>query len=199
MLIQSLVSQLVQLPCTYVLLQLLVPALGIEFGEPLAELCQFLGGELGNGSFDFVESHHTDSLSRVFPSVNGKPRLPAQRSGGHWIYERLPYYTVGTQLSKTEGSKTCLGLLPACISLKERGGPTHRIELVKIPFTRRFRVRRNGTKSTQLPQATATEVAEEIHCWLAKQASEDLYSAPDYTIAHFLRDILASARSTIVE
>ena len=48
------------------------------------------------------------------------------------------------------------------ISLKERGGPTHRIELLKIPFTRRFRIRRNGAKSTKLPEGTATEVAEEI-------------------------------------
>ena len=57
------------------------------------------------------------------------------------------------------------------ISLKKRGGPTHRIELVRIPFTKRFRLRRNGTRSAKLPEGTATEVAEEIRRWLAKQAS----------------------------
>ena len=69
------------------------------------------------------------------------------------------------------------------ISLKERGGPTHRIELVKIPFTRRFRIRRNGTKSTKLPEGTATEVAEEIRHWLASRAikptqAEDILDRP---------------------
>ena len=57
------------------------------------------------------------------------------------------------------------------ISLKQRHGPTHRIELVRAPFTRRFRVRRNGKVSDKLPQATATEVADEIRRWLARQAS----------------------------
>ncbi len=73
------------------------------------------------------------------------------------------------------------------ISLKERGGPTHRIELVKIPFTKRFRIRRNGTKSAKLPEATATEVAEEIRRWLAKQASkpttaEDILGRPEPSV-----------------
>ena len=58
------------------------------------------------------------------------------------------------------------------ISLKARGGPTHRIELVRIPFTKRFRIRRNGSKSTKLPVDTATEVAEEIHRWLATRQGE---------------------------
>ena len=40
------------------------------------------------------------------------------------------------------------------ISLKERGGPTYRIELLKISFTRRFGIRRNGTKSVKLPEGT---------------------------------------------
>ena len=57
------------------------------------------------------------------------------------------------------------------ISLKARGGPTHRIELVKIPFTKRFRIRRDGKTSAKLPEGTATEVAEEIRRWLSKQAS----------------------------
>jgi hypothetical protein len=58
------------------------------------------------------------------------------------------------------------------ISLKARGGPTYRIELVRIPFTKRFRIRRNGSKSAKLPVGTATEVAEEIRRWLATQTSK---------------------------
>jgi len=58
------------------------------------------------------------------------------------------------------------------ISLKERGGLTYRIELIRIPFTRRFRIRRNGSKLKKLPEGTATEVAEEIRRWLATQASK---------------------------
>ena len=57
------------------------------------------------------------------------------------------------------------------ISLKERGGQTYRIELIRVPFTRRFRVRRNGKKSRKLPEATATEVADEIRRWLARSAA----------------------------
>ena len=69
------------------------------------------------------------------------------------------------------------------ISLKERGGPTYRIELVRVPFTRRFRVRRNGTKSTKLPEGTATDIAEEIRRWLATRAAkpttlEDILGRP---------------------
>jgi hypothetical protein len=69
------------------------------------------------------------------------------------------------------------------ISLKAHGGPTHRIELVTIPFTKRFRIRRNGTRSARLPEGTATEVAEEIRRWLANQASkpttaEDILGRP---------------------
>ena len=69
------------------------------------------------------------------------------------------------------------------ISLKERGGPTHRIELVRVPFTRRFRVRRNGTKSTKLPEGTATDIADEIRRCLATRASkpttlEDILGRP---------------------
>ncbi len=69
------------------------------------------------------------------------------------------------------------------ISLKERGGPTHRIELIRIPFTRRFRIRRNSTKSTKLPEGTATDIAEEIRRWLATLAAkpttlEDIFGRP---------------------
>ena len=58
------------------------------------------------------------------------------------------------------------------ISPNERGGSTHRIELVRIPFPRRFRIRRNGTTSTKLPEGTATEIAEEIRRWLATRAAK---------------------------
>ena len=60
------------------------------------------------------------------------------------------------------------------ISLKVRGGPTHRIELVKIPFNKRFRIRRDGRTSAKLPEGTATEVAEEIRRWLSKQANREI-------------------------
>lgn len=58
------------------------------------------------------------------------------------------------------------------ISLKARGCPTFRIELVKIPFKKRFQIRRNGSRSKKLPEATATEVAEEVRHWLVRQASK---------------------------
>jgi hypothetical protein len=52
------------------------------------------------------------------------------------------------------------------ISLKKRGGPTHRIELVQQPMGRPFWVRRDGKYSTKVPEATATEIAERIRRWL---------------------------------
>ena len=52
------------------------------------------------------------------------------------------------------------------ISLKRRGGKTHRIELVRNPFNQRFWVRRNGKQSLKLPEATATEIADHIRRWL---------------------------------
>ena len=52
------------------------------------------------------------------------------------------------------------------ISLKRRGGKTHRIELVRNPFNQRFWVRRNGKQSAKLPEATATEIADHIRRWL---------------------------------
>jgi len=52
------------------------------------------------------------------------------------------------------------------ISLKRRGGKTHRIELVRIPFNQRFWVRRNGKQSLKFPEATATEIADKIRRWL---------------------------------
>jgi len=51
------------------------------------------------------------------------------------------------------------------ISLKRRGGKTHRIELVRNPFNQRFWIRRNGKQSLKLPEATATEIADHIRRW----------------------------------
>ena len=58
------------------------------------------------------------------------------------------------------------------ISLKRRGGKTHRIELVRNPFNQRFWVRRNGKQSAKLPEATATEIADHIRRWLVGAMSE---------------------------
>jgi hypothetical protein len=48
------------------------------------------------------------------------------------------------------------------ISLKRRGEKTHRIELIRQPFRRKFWIRRDGRKSKKMPEATATEIAEAI-------------------------------------
>ena len=69
--IHCFVSKFVQLPGMYITVQLLIPALGVEFGEPLAEPRQITGRELGNRRFDFVESVHTNSLGPPPFSVNG--------------------------------------------------------------------------------------------------------------------------------
>jgi hypothetical protein len=53
------------------------------------------------------------------------------------------------------------------ISLKRRGGKTHRIELIRQPLRDRFWVRRDGKRSLKLPQATATQIADKIRRWLA--------------------------------
>jgi hypothetical protein len=52
------------------------------------------------------------------------------------------------------------------ISLKKRGGPTYRIELVQQPVGRRYWVQRDGKYSTKVPEATATQIAERIRRWL---------------------------------
>ena len=47
------------------------------------------------------------------------------------------------------------------------GKPTCRIELVQPPVVgRRYWVRRNGKHSTEVPEATATQIAERIRRWL---------------------------------
>ena len=54
------------------------------------------------------------------------------------------------------------------ISLKKRGGPTHRIELVRQSTGRaRFVVRKDGRISEELPEASATEIADRLRRWLA--------------------------------
>lgn len=55
------------------------------------------------------------------------------------------------------------------ISLKRRGGKTHRIELGRQGMDNTFWVRRNGRRSRQIPQATATQIAERIRRWLCNQ------------------------------
>jgi len=52
------------------------------------------------------------------------------------------------------------------ISLKKRGGRTHRIELIRQPFGKRYWFRRDGKYSDKLPEATATQIAERIRHWL---------------------------------
>ena len=78
MLIQCLVSQLVQLPSTYIAVQLLIPGFGVKFGEPLAETRQLIGWELGNSRFDFVERVHTNSLDLAPIFVNAGAESLAQ-------------------------------------------------------------------------------------------------------------------------
>ena len=48
------------------------------------------------------------------------------------------------------------------ISLKRRGGRTHRIELVRNSFKQRFWVRRDGKQSARLPEATATDIRRAV-------------------------------------
>ena len=52
------------------------------------------------------------------------------------------------------------------ISLKKRGGSTHRIELIRQPMGQRFWVRRDGKLSEKLPEATASEIADRIRRWI---------------------------------
>jgi len=52
------------------------------------------------------------------------------------------------------------------ISLKKRGGPTHRIELIRQPIGKRYWIRGDGKDSTKLPEATASQIAERIRRWL---------------------------------
>jgi hypothetical protein len=66
------------------------------------------------------------------------------------------------------------------ISLKRRGGKTHRLELVRNPFNQRFWVRRNGKQSAKLPDATATEIADQIRRWLVGTAELSGRSSPEF-------------------
>ena len=55
------------------------------------------------------------------------------------------------------------------ISLKKRGGPTHRIELIRQPVGKRYWIRRDGKDSAKLPEATASQIAERIRRWLVSK------------------------------
>ena len=55
------------------------------------------------------------------------------------------------------------------ISLKKRGGRTHRIELIRQPLGKHYWIRRDGKDSTELPEATASQIAERIRRWLVSQ------------------------------
>ena len=55
------------------------------------------------------------------------------------------------------------------ISLKKRGGPTHRIELIRQPVGKRYWIRRDGKDSAKLPEATASQIAERMRrCLVSK-------------------------------
>jgi hypothetical protein len=56
------------------------------------------------------------------------------------------------------------------ISLKKRGGPTHRIELIRQPVGKRFWIRHNGKPSTKVPEGTASQIAERIRHWLLSKS-----------------------------
>ena len=73
------------------------------------------------------------------------------------------------------------------ISLKRRGGKTHRIELVRNPFHQRFWVRRNGKQSLVLPEATATEIADQIRRWLVGTVDLSDHGPPEVAISPDLR------------
>ncbi len=68
------------------------------------------------------------------------------------------------------------------ISLKRRGGKTHRIELVRNPFNQRFWVRKNGKQSAKLPEATATEIADQIRRWLVGTVELADHGLPEFAI-----------------
>ncbi len=55
------------------------------------------------------------------------------------------------------------------ISLKKRGGPTHRIGLIRQPVGKRYWVRRDGKDSAKLPEATVSQIAERIRRWLVSK------------------------------
>lgn len=52
------------------------------------------------------------------------------------------------------------------ISLTTRGGPAHRIELVRQPAGRRYWFRRGGKHLTKVPEAAPSQIAEHVRRWL---------------------------------
>ena len=61
---QGLVRQTVDAPGLGVVLDLLVPHIGLEFGEPPGKLCHFAGGEAGDVLFDFLKLGHAGRIAR---------------------------------------------------------------------------------------------------------------------------------------
>jgi hypothetical protein len=59
------------------------------------------------------------------------------------------------------------------ISIKRRGGKTHRIELIRQDFGERFWVRRDGKLSESLPEATASQIADRIRRWIVAGEVKD--------------------------
>jgi hypothetical protein len=60
---QCLFRQAVETACLGVGLDLLVPHIGVEFGEPLGELGNLGPGEAGDVLFDFLELGHAEGIS----------------------------------------------------------------------------------------------------------------------------------------
>ncbi len=64
------------------------------------------------------------------------------------------------------------------ISSRKREQPTDRIELIRTFDGRRYRIRRNGTKSKKLPEATASQIAEALRKWLVSELKAPLGDCP---------------------
>ena len=59
--------------------------------------------------------------------------------------------------------------LPADIRISVRIGeqPTHRIELIRQPAGKRYWIRRDGTSSKRMNEATITQVCDKLRRWLS--------------------------------
>jgi hypothetical protein len=55
------------------------------------------------------------------------------------------------------------------ISLKKRGGRTHRIELIRQRVGKGYWIRRDGTDCAKLPEATASQIVERLRRWLVSK------------------------------
>ena len=52
------------------------------------------------------------------------------------------------------------------IGPKKRGGQTYGIDLIRQPMRRRYWGHRDGSYSAEVPEATATYIAEHVRRWL---------------------------------